>query len=102
MPKSCTDEKDCPAGQYCEVSDHKCQGCHTDCTECLGTVNIKKISNPGFLCFNFLTSSGPGFDQCTICKNGQPLDSRTRMCLPCHAGQYYNSDSGVRLFFKET
>lgn len=68
----CQNNADCPSDQYCESSDNRCQICHIDCLECIG----------------------PSFDQCTTCRNGQPMDGRTKQCLPCHKGQYYEASTG--------
>jgi len=42
-----------------------------------------------------LPFEGPSFDQCVSCRNGQPMDGRTKQCLPCHKGQYYDTNTGV-------
>lgn len=43
--KSCTESKDCPAGQYCESTSLTCHGCHNDCAECFGVPHICILCN---------------------------------------------------------
>ncbi|KRX27658.1 Endoprotease bli-4, partial [Trichinella nelsoni] len=66
--RPCDRNEQCPLNSYCEKSGHVCQACHPDCAKCIG----------------------PGFDQCTLCKDGQAPNPKSNDCS-CKRGYYFNA-----------
>ncbi|KRX90920.1 Proprotein convertase subtilisin/kexin type 5 [Trichinella pseudospiralis] len=66
--RPCDRNEQCPLHSYCEKSGHVCQACHPDCAKCIG----------------------PGFDQCTLCKDGQAPNPKSNDCS-CKRGYYFNA-----------
>ncbi|KAI8906076.1 insulin-like growth factor binding protein [Powellomyces hirtus] len=64
----CTPPFSCPSGQYPDVTNTKCLGCHPDCNQCTGSA----------------------FNQCASCASPLAL-SGTQCVTVCPAGQYIDA-----------